>query len=471
MTRYLLNTGRALLGALTVTLATLPAAAQTAPAPAPAAPLSAAELRPKIEEYLEAQARVQQFGGAVLVARGGEVLFSKAYGPANAEWSVANTPETKFRLGSITKQFTATAILRLQEQKKLNVQDPICTYLSPCPDTWKPVTIHHLLTHTSGIPSYTGSPEYGKTMMVPKTVEDMVAGFRDKPLEFQPGDQFKYNNSGYFLLGVVIEKVSGKKYEDVLRDEIFTPLGMADSGYDWSEPLLTKRASGYSRRDTGLVNAKFLDMQQPYSAGSLYSTVGDLLKWDQALYTERVLPKAALDAMFTPFKGDYAYGWGITPAGKAGSGKLQIGHGGGINGFSTMFTRVPEDRLAVIVLSNVENVNAGGIARDIVSLVYGKPYQVPVERTAVTVKPEALAAYVGKYQLSPTFILTVTLEDGNLMTQATGQGKLQVYAESETKFFLKVVDAQLTFARDESGKVTHVTLHQNGRDQKATKIE
>jgi hypothetical protein len=195
------------------------------------------------------------------------------------------------------------------------------------------------------------------------------------------------------------------------------------------------------------------------------------LKWDQALYTERVLPKAALDAMFTPFKGDYAYGWGITPAGKAGSGKLQIGHGGGINGFSTMFTRVPEDRLAVIVLSNVENVNTGGIARDIVSLLYGKPYQVPVERTAVTVKPEVLAAYVGKYQIAPTFILTVTLEDGNLMTQATGQGKLQVYAESETKFFLKVVDAQLTFARDESGKVTHVTLHQNGRDQKATKIE
>jgi CubicO group peptidase (beta-lactamase class C family) len=308
-------------------------------------------------------------------------------------------------------------------------------------------------------------------MMMPKTSEQMVAGFRDLPLEFQPGEQFKYNNSGYFLLGVIIEKVAGRKYEEVLRDEIFKPLGMNDSGYDWSEPLLSKRASGYSRRDEGLVNARFLDMQQPYSAGSLYSTVGDLLKWDQALYTERVLPKAALEAMFTPFKDDYAYGWSLTPAGKAGSGKVQIGHGGGINGFSTMYTRVPEDRVAVIVLSNVENINSGAIARDIVSMLYGKPYQVPVERTTVAVRPEVLASYVGRYELAPTFVLTVTLEDGKLMTQATGQGKLQVYPESETKFFLKVVDAQLTFARDEAGKVTHVTLHQNGRDQKAPKIE
>jgi CubicO group peptidase (beta-lactamase class C family) len=462
---------RAVSTAAVLSFLAAPAGAQTAPAPAAAAPLSAADLKPKIEQYLAAQAKVQQFGGAVLVARDGQVLFSGGYGPANAEWGIQNTVDTKFRLGSITKQFTATAVLRLQEQKKLSVQDSICTYLSPCPDTWKPVTVQHLLTHTSGIPSYTGSPEYGKTMMMPKTIDDMVAGFRDKPLEFAPGEQFKYNNSGYFLLGVIIEKVSGKKYEDVLRDEIFVPLGMTDSGYDWSEPLLHKRAAGYSRRDSGLVNAKFLDMQQPYSAGSLYSTVGDLLKWDQALYSERVLPTAALDAMFTPFKGDYAYGWSVTPAAKAGSGKLQVGHGGGINGFSTMFTRVPEDKLAVIVLSNVDNVNTGAIARDIVSMIYGKPYQVPAERTTVAVKPDVLAAYVGKYQIGPTFILTVTLEDGNLMTQATGQGKLRVYPESDTKFFLKVVDAQLTFARDESGKVTHLTLHQNGRDQKAAKIE
>jgi CubicO group peptidase (beta-lactamase class C family) len=459
--------GRA--GVLIVWCAAL-ASAQTE-APAAVAPLDGAALKPKIEQYLDAQAQVNRFGGAVLVARNGEVLFSKGYGPANAEWDIPNTPETKFRLGSITKQFTAAAVLRLQEQKKLSVQDPVCSHVSPCPDEWKPVTVHHLLTHTSGIPSYTSSPEYRKTMMVPKSVDDMVAGFRDKPLEFSPGEQFKYNNSGYFLLGVIIEKVSGRKYEEVLRDEVFAPLGMTDTGYDWSERLLPRRASGYARRDEGLVNAPFLDMQQPYSAGSLYSTVGDLLKWDRALYADRVLPKPALDAMFAPFKNDYAYGWSITPEGKAPSGKLQVGHGGGINGFSTMYTRVPEDKVAVIVLSNVENVNSGAIARDILSMLYGKPYQIPAERSTVAVKPEVLASYVGRYQIAPEFILAVTLEEGNLMTQATGQAKLQIYPESETKFFLKVVDAQITFSRDEHGRVTHATLHQNGRDTKATKIE
>ena len=261
------------------------------------------------------------FSGAVLVARGGSPVVSKGYGWANAEWEIPNTPTTKFRLGSITKQFTATLVLRLQEQKKLTVQDPICTYVAPCPDLWKPVTIHHLLTHTSGIPSYTGLPDYQKTMMMPRTIEQMVAVFRDLPLEFAPGEKFKYNNSGYFLLGVIIEKVAGKKYEDALRDEIFTPLGMKDTGYDWSEPLLPRRAAGYTRRGDTWVNAKFLDMQQPYSAGSLYSTVEDLLKWDQALYTDRVLPEPARTAMFTPFKDNYAYGWAIQPAEQATSGR------------------------------------------------------------------------------------------------------------------------------------------------------
>jgi D-alanyl-D-alanine carboxypeptidase len=308
-------------------------------------------------------------------------------------------------------------------------------------------------------------------MMMPRTIEQMVAVFRDLPLEFVPGEKFKYNNSGYFLLGVIIEKVTGKKYEDALRDEIFTPLGMKDTGYDWSEPLVPRRASGYSKQGDTLVNAKPLDMQQPYAAGSLYSTVGDLLIWDQALYTDRLLPETARAAMYTPFKDNYAYGWAIQPADKAPTGRRQIGHGGGINGFATMITRVPDDRVTVIVLSNVDNISAGNVARDLVAITYGLPYQTPVARTSITVSPAVLGQYVGRYQIAPDFILTVTLEDGHLMTQATGQNKLEVFAESETKFFLKVVDAQLTFGRDAAGTVTHVTLHQNGQDRKAPKIE
>ena len=452
--------------ASSISVSAQPAAAP----PAPAAVVSQAEIESKADAFLAAQAKVNGFSGSVLIAREGVRLYSKGFGWANAEWEIPNASNTKFRLGSITKQFTATAVLRLQEQGKLKAQDAICTYLSPCPDTWKAVTVHHLLTHTSGIPSYTGSPEYGKTMMMPKTAEQMVAGFRDLPLEFQPGERFKYNNSGYFLLGLIIEKVSGKKYEEVLRDEIFGPLGMHDSGYDWSATLIPRRAAGYQRRD-GLVNAPYLDMQQPYSAGSLYSTVDDLLLWDQALYTDKVLPAAAREAMFTPFKDGYAYGWNVVPPDKAVSGKRQVGHGGGINGFSTMIARVPEDRLVVIVLGNVDNVNATPIARDLVAIAYGKPFTMPLERTAIPVTPEILSQYVGRYELTPTFILTVTLEDGRLMTQATNQPKFPIFPESETKFFLKVVDAQLTFGKDAEGTVTDVTLHQNGRDQRAKKIE
>ena len=443
-------------------------AAPPAPAPPPA---SAADIAQRAGEYLDAQARVNGFSGAVLVARDGVPVVSRAWGWANAEWEIPNTPETKFRLGSITKQFTAAVVLRLEQRQALKLDDPVCRHLDPCPAAWQPVTVRHLLTHTSGIPSYTGLPDYRATMMMPRTVEQMVGVFRDLPLEFQPGEQFKYNNSGYFLLGVIIEKVSGKTYEQALDDEIFGPLGMKDSGYDWNEPLLPRRAAGYARRDGGLVNARHLDMQQPYAAGALYSTVGDLLKWDQALYTDRVLPAAAREAMFTPFKGNYALGWTVNPPDRAVSGRRQVGHGGGINGFSTMILRVPEDRVAVIVLANVENVNAGNIARDLMAISYGRPYQVPVVRTSITLKPEVLERYVGRYQVTPEMILEVTLEGSRLMTQATGQQKLEVFAESETAFFLKAFDAQLTFGTDAAGSVTHVTLHQNGEDRRAPRID
>ena len=274
---------------------------------------------------MQAEMRVNGFSGTILLARKGAPIVARGYGPANAEWSIPNTPRTKFRLGSITKQFTSMAVMQLQQQGKLKVQDPICQYLTPCPDAWKPITIHHLLTHTSGIPSYTNSPSYMTTMMVPKTVDQMVAGFRDLPLEFEPGAQFKYNNSGYFLLGVLLEKVTGQPYERVLGDQIFTPLGMQDSGYDSPTRILPLRASGYSRQGSESTNAPYLDMVQPFAAGALYSTVEDLLKWDQALYTDKLLPSAARTEMFTPFKGNYAYGWQVptpspqtfgTPAGR-----------------------------------------------------------------------------------------------------------------------------------------------------------
>src|SRR5262245_54911585 len=279
--------------------------------PAQPAPLDRATLERKIDELVAAQARVNDFSGTILLASQGKPLVAKGVGYANAEWQIPNTTRTKFRIGSITKQFTSMLIMQLREQGKVKLEDSMCVYVSPCPETWKPVTIHHLLTHTSGIPTYTGIAAWQRENMVPKSIDQIVSLVRDLPLQWIPGEKYAYNNSGYFLLGVVIEKVTGKKYEEALQEMILTPLGLTDTGYDWSSTIIPRRAAGYSGRGADVKNVPALDMQQPYAAGALYSTAEDLLKWDQALYTTQLLPEAAKTIMWTPFKNDYAYGWGV----------------------------------------------------------------------------------------------------------------------------------------------------------------
>ena len=202
-------------------------------------------------------------------------------------------------------------VMQLREQGKIKLEDSMCLYVSPCPDTWKPVTIHHLLTHTSGIPTYTGIPAWRDVNMVPKTIEQIIAFFRDLPLQWTPGERYAYNNSGYFLLGVIIEKITGKKYEQALQEMILTPLGLSDTGYDWSKTIIAAARGRLLRTGASLANTAPLDMQHPYAAGSMYSTVEDLLKWDQALYTDTLLPEAAKQIMWTPFRDNYAYGWNI----------------------------------------------------------------------------------------------------------------------------------------------------------------
>jgi CubicO group peptidase (beta-lactamase class C family) len=446
------------------------AALQSAGPRAQAALQSEATIVERASAFLDAETKVNGFSGSILLARNGKPIIARGYGLANAEWNIPNSPRTKFRLGSITKQFTAMTIMQLQQAGALNVQDSICRHVAPCPDAWQPITIHHLLTHTSGIPSYTSSPSYLKNMMMSKTPVEMVAGFRDLPLEFAPGSQFKYNNSGYFLLGVIIEKATGKSYDRALREQIFTPLGMKDTGYDSSSEILAERASGYSRLDMAVANAAYLDMSQPFSAGALYSTVEDLLKWDQALRTDRLLPKAARDAMFTPFKGNYAYGWIVSQPSPQTFGRLQVAHGGGINGFSTAIIRLPDDDIVAIVLANLQQAPAQRIARDLLAIAFGEPYKTAVVRTVAKVDPSIYDGYVGQYRITPLFVITVTREGNRLMVQASGQPKLEIFPESATRFFLTAVDAQITFAKSPSGAVTHLTLHQNGADQKATRM-
>jgi CubicO group peptidase (beta-lactamase class C family) len=452
-------------------------AAQGAAGPGQAAPskpaaLDRAALEAKVDALLTAHVKVNGFSGTVLLASGGKPLVAKGYGYANIEWQVPNTPATKFRIGSVTKQFTSMLIMQFRERGKIKLEDSVCVYVTPCPAAWKPVTIHHLLTHTSGIPTYTGIASWRETNMVPKTIDQMVAIFRDLPLQWTPGDRFEYNNSGYFLLGVVVEKIAGKKYEQALQEMIFTPLDMKDTGYDWSKTILPRRASGYSGRGATLENAPALDMQQPYSAGSLYSTVEDLLKWDQALYTEKLLPAAAKKILWTPFKENYAYGWTVAPAAPALFGGYQrIAHGGGINGFSSVIVRLPEPNVTVIVLANNDSVNASAIGRDIGAIYYGQPYTIPAARAVVKVDPKILDQYAGKYELRPGFVVTIAREDASLTAQGTGQPKFELLPESETKFFAAIGELVVTFVKGAGGNVTHFVLTQGGRDQIAKRIE
>lgn len=405
-----------------------------------------------------------RFMGSVLVAQDGKVLLDKGYGFANLEWEVPNTPTTKFRLGSITKQFTAASILLLEERGKLKVEDPVKKYMPDAPAAWDKITIFHVLTHTSGIPSFTGFPDFESHEAQAMTPEKLVEWFRDKPLDFEPGTKWNYSNSGYVLLGYLIEKISGQSYSDFVQQNIFTPLGMKDSGYDSNSAIIAHRAAGYTPGKSGAVNAGFVHMSIPFSAGALYSTTEDLLRWEQGLFGGKVLTAASLAKMTTPFKQDYAFGLGVSTQ----NGHKMIAHDGGIQGFNTALAYYPDDKLVVAVLANV-NGPAGQIAGNLAKVALGEKVVLPTERKEITLSPQILKQYVGTYELTPKFSLAITLEDGQLISQGTNQGKVPMFAESETMFFLKLVDAQIEFVKNEKGEVTNLVLHQNGRDIKGVR--
>ncbi len=423
----------------------------------------------KADEYMAAVLKVDGFSGSILVARDGKPIVSKAYGMSNIELNVPNTPRSIYRLGSVTKQFTSMAIMMLQERGKLSVSDPICKYVAECPDIWKPITLKQLLTHTSGITNYTAFPDFATTTVLPTKTDTIIDRLKKQPLDFAPGEKFSYSNSGYFLLGVVIGKASGKTYADFLQENIFDPLGMKQSGYDDPLRIIPDRASGYQKRGGKIINASYTDMSVPYAAGSLYSSTGDLLIWDQALYTEKLIKRVSLDEMFTPPKGDagYAYGWNV---GKRYD-RRQISHGGAIYGFATQLARFPDDHVTVIALSNVQGSPVGQIANNLAAIVFGAPYELPKERKAISLDAKILERYVGEYRIGTNIIVSITLEDGKLMGQLAGQSKFVILPESETEFFSKDVNAQFVFAIGADGKVTGFTLKQGGSSNPAQKIK
>lgn len=414
----------------------------------------------RMEQVVQSYATAGTFMGSVLVARDGKVILDKGYGMANLELDVPNTPDTKFRLGSITKQFTAAAILLLEERGKLKVDDRLTTYVPDAPQSWGRITVFNLLTHTSGIPNFTSFADYNTIKLSPRSAAAAVSAVRDRELDFGPGEQYNYSNSGYVALGAIIEKVSGQSYEQFLTENIFTPLGMKDSGYDSNAAVIKRRASGYMRLPNGsYVNAGYINMTIPHGAGALYSTTHDLLKWEQALFAGKVVSKASLDRMTTAFKNNYGFGL----ATMISKGRRVITHTGGIDGFNTAMTYYPESKTVVVALGNVQGSAPSAIADHLGALMHGDTVVLTSERKSISVPATTLAKYVGQYQIAFDDVITISLEGDQLFRRVNNGVKQPIFPEGETMFFLKVMDQQIEFAPDAS----YLVLHQNGRDQKA----
>lgn len=449
-------------GALAALVLALSACA-TPPPLTPVEPVAAAPVeQPLVTQTRQAvQAYVDrnQFSGTVLVAKDGQTVFREGFGYANRELDVKMKPDSILRLGSITKQFTAAAILQLAEQGKLSIDDPVSKYYAAAPAAWSKITVKHLLNHRSGIPSYTSLPGFfEKQSMFPRTPAEIVELTQSMPLEFEPGAQFAYNNTGYVLLGYIIEQVSGQTYADHLQQHIFTPLNLKHTGYDDTKTLLPGRAAGYGFADGVWTNSDYLSMTLPHAAGSLYSNVDDLLAWEEALFSGKVVSSTSFAAMTTDYGNSYGFGVGTNNF----QGHPAIAHSGGIPGFSTYMSRFPDDGMTFIVLSNLETAPSTRISNELARLWLGLPTPPPpAPLAAIDVKPEVLDRYLGVYELMPGFNITITRDGATLSAQATGQGAFALTATSETEFHFQPAGIRIVFPAGE-GPTQSFTLHQGG---------
>ncbi|MEZ6121218.1 MAG: serine hydrolase [Pirellulaceae bacterium] len=408
---------------------------------------------------------------AVLVARDGKIILQRVVGMADIEKSQPASEQTKFRIGSVTKQFTAAAVLKLQESGKLSVQDPLAKFLPDYPNGQN-ITLHHLLTHTSGIQSYTSKPDFMQTVTEPTSEEALIDSFKNDSPEFAPGERYSYCNSGYFLLGHIVGKVSGRSFEAYLSEQFFQPLGMTNTGIHATDKSLSHEATGYSIEDGRPVAAINWDMSRAGGAGAIYSTLEDLFKWNEAIFSGKVLSQASLDAAWKPTQlndgttSDYGYGWMVGRH----RGLKTIEHSGGLQGFLSNLVRYPEQNVTIVAFTNVFP-NGDLPAPNSVcerlgeTLLWEQMESRTVRMVDATVDASSFPDYVGRYDYGSGVILEITLEDDQLHAQLTGQAKFPIYPQAQDQFFWKVVDAEVEFVRDEMGQVVSVIHTQNGHSQ------
>jgi len=416
-------------------------------------------------------------GCAVLIAKNGKIIYEKGFGKADLELNVPMKPDMVFRLGSITKQYTAIAVLQLVEQGKIALQDSIQKFIKDFPNKGHTITIENLLTHTSGIIDYESLdmkiPNVYRLDFPPKQFVDSL---EHHPLVFTPGSKFSYCNSNYFLLGYIIELITGESYAEYMQQHIFTPMGLNNTYYDDEKQVIPNRVSGYGKWNNGKYeNADYIGLSQVYAAGALLSNVEDMFKWHQALYSYKLVKKETLEKAFTSYKltdgtlSGYGYGWFI----KDQNGERSIEHAGGIDGFQSDEVYLPRQDIFIATLYNSLN-NGGddmsflGLSNDIVTLAMGKTLAREVK-----VADAILKQYAGVYQFDAAHSATITLENGQLQieSQSGGLPKSPLFAESENKFLLKAVKAEVEFVRDPTGKVSQLVVHVNGQDQVCKKVK
>lgn len=416
----------------------------------------------ELDSLMTGYTLVQKFNGTVLVARNGQVILEKGYGNKNFTNASLNDANTIYQVASITKQFTSTVILKLVESHKLSLTDRLTKFYPQYPNG-DSITIFHLLTHTAGIPNYTLDSAFMKDVVraSAKPLNFSEALMRYNRADFAPGTRWRYSNQGYMLLGGIIQQVTHISWYEAVRNYIFRPLHMDNSGFDFANLRSSDKATGYysyPSKSNGEV-APIIDSAEPFSAGCIYSTVGDLYKWHEGLQHYTIVSRASLEQAYTPFRDHYGFGWVIDSL----FDKRVVSHSGDIDGFKTNIARITDDDVCIILLNNIEDEEMRGqITRDILAVLYDKPYAVPVKRQEITLSEDVLLKYAGTYAI-PNLTIHITVEAGQMWIQTVGQPKTRLYAENDNYFFSKVVEAQLEFVADGTGKVTKAVLYMGGQ--------
>lgn len=436
----------------------------TSPLAALPAPPTDSELAAKIDAIAATQlTKPNAVGLSIAVGRGDSVIFSKGYGSANLEFDIPMNADTILRIGSVTKQFTAAAVMKLVEQNKLSLDDTLDKMLPDYPAPSKPVTLRHLLNHTSGIWSCTDSEEFmERDATLELTPDQVIATFKDKPLEFDPGTKWNYSNSGYYLLGEIIEHASGKPYAQFVQDELFTPLSLTHTRYENNQEIIPNRAQGYGFNGKTRVNDKPIGADVPGAAGSLLSTGSDLARWNIALVNGKVISADSYALMTTPTilpdGSNTKYGFGLVM--DNWESRPRISHGGGIFGFTSQLAYFPNEQITVAVIANTEAFDPGKVAASVARAALGLEEFQPKD---LAVSKEEFARYNGTYKFTDIPMeLRIFEKEEKLWAQGTGQPENRLLAQGNGEFRTSFDhNIRIIFPAGE-GPAPEFILHQNG---------